>query len=318
MARTSGSGRVVITALAGNLAVAASKFAAFALSGSTALLTEGVHSLVDTADQVLLLVGQRRAARAADRSHPFGYGQEAYFWSFVVALLIFLAGGLVSVAQGWRRIFNPVALERPLVSFGVLGVSTVFEGLSFAVAYREYRRIVAGSEVTLLGFLRLSKDPSVFGTLLEDGAALIGLLLAAAGVSAATWLHLAWADGAASVLIGALLLAVALFMANETRSLIAGESAAPVIEARLRAAAEAAAPPFRLADLVTLQLGPRAILVVATLEGDPRASLAATERCAARVKAACAAADPRTREVLLRLAGTAARAAADMETSSRG
>ena len=266
MARVSGSTRVVLVALAGNLAVAAVKFAAFGLTRSSAMLSEGVHSLVDTADQLLLLIGQRRAARPPDDHHPFGHGMEIYFWSFIVALLIFFAGGAAAVWQGVGKLTHPQPIERPALGFAVLGASAVFEALSLRPAWREYRAVVGEADVGVLQFIRLSKDPSLFTTLVENGAALAGLAIAALGAAGSAWAGLGWADGAASIAIGALLLAVALLLSNETRSLIAGETAAPPIQARIRAAAEGALAHGELRDVTSLQFGPRAILVFLAVE----------------------------------------------------
>ena len=262
--------RVVLAALAGNLGIALTKLLAFAVTRSTAMLTEAVHSFVDTCDQVLLLIGQRRAERPADNTHPFGYGMEIYFWGFIVALMIFLAGGAFSVWQGVEKILHPVEMDHPWINLIVLAVSGVFEGASFRVAYREYRDVVRGKklrgrEVKLWRFLSISKDPGLYTTLLEDGAALTGLALAAIGVVGAGWLHIAWMDGAASAAIGLLLIAVALFMANETRSLIAGESAAEPIVERARAAIDGDPRVLAIFDVASLHLGPRNILLAITL-----------------------------------------------------
>ncbi len=175
MAKDGGTVGVVLAALAGNLAVAAVKFAAFAFTRSTAMLTEAIHSCVDTSDQILLLIGQTRAARPADERHPFGHGMETYFWSFVVALMIFFVGGAASIWQGLQRIAHPAALERPWINYLVLALSAVFEGASFFVAYREFRRTVGRRKIRLLPFLAASKDPGLYSSLMEDGAALAGL-----------------------------------------------------------------------------------------------------------------------------------------------
>jgi cation diffusion facilitator family transporter len=296
----SGSTGVVLIAFGGNIAVAATKFVAAAFTGSTAMLTEGVHSLVDTANQMLLLVGQRRAAKPPTQGHPFGYGMETYFWSFVVAVLILLAGGALSIWEGVEHIVAPVDIAHPAVNFLVLALSALFEVASFARAYAEYRRIVAGSDVGLLRFLSLSKDPSLFGTLLEDGAALLGLAFAAIGLAGAAWRHLAWSDGAASIAIGLLLISSAAFMANEIRSLIAGEAAAPVIERRLREAANSALGPLRMRSLATLQLGPRQILVVITLDVTNDVDLVGWARTAKHIRDACHAVDERVSDILFR------------------
>jgi len=257
-------------ALAGNLAVAFIKLAAFAVTRSTAMLTEAIHSFVDTIDQVLLLIGQKRGARPPDETHPFGYGMEIYFWSFIVALMIFMVGGALSVWQGFEKVRHPVAIDRPWINLVVLALSAVFEGASFQVAYRGFRDVVRGRRVDgrpvrLWRFLSVSTDPSLYTTLLEDGAALVGLALAGLGVLGAGWLGLAWADGAASMAIGVLLVAVALFMANETRSLIAGESAAAPIVEQARAAVEGDPRVASIVDVASLQLGPRNILLAVTL-----------------------------------------------------
>ena len=260
-----GSRKVVYAALSGNLAIAITKFAAFGFTRSTAMLTEAIHSVVDTADQILLLIGQKRSERAPDETHPFGYGMEIYFWSFIVALLIFFVGGAVSIRQGIERILSPEPLVRPWINYLVLAASAVFEGGSFLVGYREYRRIVRGREVRgreirLWEFVKISKDPNLFTTLLEDGAALTGLVIAALGVAGSSLLGLTWADGAASILIGLLLLCVAFVLANESRSLIAGEAAAPPIVQAVQAAARDDTR-IEVVELSTLHLGPQAIMV---------------------------------------------------------
>ncbi len=261
-----GSKRVVFVALAGNLAIAAIKLVAFAFTRSSAMLTEAVHSGVDTLDQMFLLVGMRRAAQPADAAHPFGHGLEAYFWSFAVALLIFALGGAVSVYEGVRRILAPEAMTRPWINYLVLALSAGFEATSFTVSYREFRRTVHGRRIRLWRFLHLSKDPSLFATLLEDAAALVGLALAALGVTGVAVFHLAWADGAASVAIGLLLGAVALFLANEVRSLMAGEAAVPRVVAEVRRILEADPAVEVVEEVLTLHLGPESILVGVTLE----------------------------------------------------
>ncbi|RAK56886.1 cation diffusion facilitator family transporter [Phenylobacterium deserti] len=293
----SGARKVVLAALSGNLAIAVTKFVAFAFTGSTAMLTEGIHSLVDTADQVLLLVAQRRSARPANERHPFGYGMETYFWSFIVALMIFLAGGAVAIWEGAEKILHPEEVTLPWVSLGVLAASALFEGLSFRTAYREYKNIVRGRNVRLFAFLRGSKDPNVFATLLEDGAALVGLALAALGVIGSTFLGLAWADGAASIAIGLLLVSVAVFMANETRSLIAGEAAAPVIVERVLECLRERNDLGELAELRTLHLGPQNILVSIRWRFALALDRAEVEDGAAALEAAARRSDPRIAHV---------------------
>jgi cation diffusion facilitator family transporter len=260
-----GSTRVVYAALAGNVAVAAAKFGAYGVSGSSAMLTEAIHSLVDTVDQLLLLFGQARGRRPPDATHPLGHGMESYFWSFIVAVMVLLLGGVASLYQGVHRILAPADITSLAVSFGVLGIATIVEGASLAVGVREYKRVVRGRDVHLWAFIRVSKDPSLYASLLEDSAALVGIAIAAVGVLATSVFHVAWADGAASIGIGVLLTGNAVILANETRSLIAGEAVAPPVLAEIKRLLEADTRIETVFEIATLHLGPRAILVAVTL-----------------------------------------------------
>ena len=295
-----GSARVVLVALGGNLVIAAAKFGAFALSGSSAMLTEAIHSLIDTADQVLLLIGQRRGGISRDREHPLGHGMETYFWSFIVALMVFLLGGLFGLYQGVRHLFAPEPITSPWISLGVLAVSAVFEGSSFTIAFREFRRIVQGRDIRLWGFIRGSKDPGLYATLLEDSTALVGIGLAAAGVISSAFLHLPWGDGAASIAISLLLVAVSAVLANETRSLIAGEAVAPLVMERLKAVLEADCRIVEVVEIATLHLGPRSILVALTLSFPPDMTVAVLREALHGITQALQAADDRIAYVYVR------------------
>lgn len=264
---------VVYAALAGNLAIAATKYVAFFLTGSSAMLTEAIHSSVDTGNQGLLLFGIARAKKPPSRSHPFGYGMELYFWSFVVALMIFALGGAFSIYEGIHKIQNPEPIERAWVNFLVLGLAILFEGMSFFVAWREFKVVRKGAP--FIRSLLVSKDPSIFAVLLEDGAALAGLAIALLGVAGATVLGLAWADGAASIGIGLLLVAVAIFLANETRSLLTGESAAPAVVQAVKDALNADPRIENVTEVLSMHLGPQEILLGVTL--DYRDDLTAVE-----------------------------------------
>lgn len=298
----SSSTRVVLAALAGNLGVAAAKFVAAALSGSSAMLTEAIHSLIDTGNQGLLLVGEARGRKAADDSHPLGYGMESYFWSFIVALMIFLLGGVISLYQGMQHLAHPRPVAAPWISLGVLAFAALLEGGSLLVGVRAYRRAVHGRSVGIWRFIRLSKDPSVFSVLLEDSAALVGILLAGAGVIGSRFLGLGWADGAASMAIGVLLVFIALILANETRSLIAGEAVSPPVQARLRAVLEREPRVQELIDITTLQLGPGSILVAPTLAFRPDATALDVGTAIDDLAAAMHEADGRVARVYVRLA----------------
>jgi cation diffusion facilitator family transporter len=255
---------VIYAALAGNLAIAATKFIAFTLTGSSAMLTEAIHSSVDTGNQGLLLLGLARARKPPSETHPFGYGMEVYFWAFVVALLIFALGGAFSIYEGVRKILRPEPIERAWINFLVIGLAVLFEGGSFLVAWKEFKVFRKGAP--FFRAIRRSKDPSIFAVLLEDGAALAGLAIAALGVAGSAILGIAWADGAASAAIGVLLVAVAIFLANETRSLLTGESASPAIVAAVRQMLSADPRIDTVAEVLSMHLGPQEILLGVTLD----------------------------------------------------
>ncbi|TGD98228.1 cation diffusion facilitator family transporter [Methylobacterium nonmethylotrophicum] len=263
----SGSKLVVYAALAGNLAIAVTKLAAALYTGSGAMFTEAVHSFVDTGNQGLLLYGMRRAARPADDSHNFGHGLELYFWSFVVALLIFTLGGAYAVYEGVEKLKHPEPMEAPWINVGVIALSAVFEGLSFRTARREMRARFA--QVSLWTAVTRSKDPSTFAIILEDGAALIGLGLALAGVVASGFLGWPQADGVASVAIGLLLVATAGILFRETRSLLTGESASPRLIEQARSILAADQRVVRIERMRSLQLGPGTVLLAVTLDLAP-------------------------------------------------
>ena len=255
---------VVYAALAGNLAIAATKVVAFALTGSSAMLTEAIHSSVDTGNQGLLLLGLARAKKPPSQTHPFGYGMEVYFWAFVVALLIFALGGAFSIYEGVLKILRPEPIARAWINFLVIGIAVLFEGGSFLVAWKEFSVLRRGAP--FLQAIRRSKDPSVFAVLLEDGAALAGLAIAALGVAGSALLGIPWADGAASVAIGVLLVTVAAFLANETRSLLTGESASPRIVEAVREMLAADPRIDTVAEVLSMHLGPQEILLGVTLD----------------------------------------------------
>jgi cation diffusion facilitator family transporter len=281
---------VVYAALAGNLAIALTKFVAAGMTGSSAMLSEGVHSLVDTTNEVLLLYGMKRAARPRDASHPFGYGRELYFWSFVVALLVLALGAGVSIYEGVMHLLHPQPMERPLVNYVVLGLSLVFEGASWVVALREFRRH-KGAMGWFEAFRR-SKDPTTFTVLFEDSAALVGLLIALAGIALAHHYAMPMFDGMASVAIGGVLAVSSLLLARETKGLLIGEAAHPHVRDAILRIADADADILSANGVLTVQLGPDE--VVAALSAEFRDDLDTTriEACVNRVEAAIKHAHP--------------------------
>lgn len=223
MASHSGSKTVIYAAVAGNLLIAATKFIAATWTGSSAMMSEGVHSLVDTGNGLLLLYGLHRAAQPPDLTHPFGHGRELYFWSFIVALLVFSVGAGVSLYEGVAHIVTPSHATNLKVNYVVLGLSALFEGYSWSVAFREFRS--AKGSLGYLAAVRQSKDPSVFTVLLEDTAALLGLFVAFLGISAAAYFDSPELDGVASIVIGLILAAIAILLARESKALLLGEAA---------------------------------------------------------------------------------------------
>jgi cation diffusion facilitator family transporter len=260
-----GSNIVVWAALAGNLLIALTKYVAAFFSGSSAMLSEAVHSTVDTGNQGLLLYGQRRAARPADEGHPFGHGLELYFWAFVVAILIFGLGAGVSAYEGVDKLLRPHPVGNAGWNYAVLALSTVFEGVSWGIAFREFND-GRSRRVPLLRAIGQSKDPTVFTVLFEDSAALIGLAIAAVGLFVTDSLGLAWGDGVASLAIAAVLGTTAVVLARETKSLLTGESASPRVVAGIREVLLADGNVNAVNELKTIHLGPEDIFVAASLE----------------------------------------------------
>jgi cation diffusion facilitator family transporter len=260
----SGTVLAVWAALAGNFMVALAKFIAAALTGSAAMLSEAVHSLVDTVNEVLLLYGIARSARPADRSHPLGYGRELYFWSFVVALLIFALGAGVSVYQGVSRILVPHSLERPGVIYAVLAVALVFEGASWWISMRAFGA-TKGNRGWWEAF-RDSKDPPAFIVVFEDSAALLGILAAAAGTAAAIRTGDARWDGVASLVIAAILAGVAALLAQESKKLLIGERADPALSDAILHTASDIAGVCSANSIVTVQIAPHSVIATLSLD----------------------------------------------------
>jgi len=273
---------VIYAALTGNLAIALTKFAAAFFTGSSAMLSEGVHSLVDTGNGGLLLYGMHRAARPPDRTHPLGHGRELYFWSFIVALLVLAMGAGVSFYEGVMHIRQPEPIEQPLVNYLVLAVSFVFEGGSWWVALREFR-----ARKGRLGYFqafRLSKDPTTFTVLLEDSAALLGLLVALAGLAGAQLLGMPELDGVASIGIAAVLAVSASLLARETKGLLIGETAHPVVSDAILAIA-AADDGVRCANgVLTVQMGPSQVVAALSAEFEDALTTPQIEACINRIE----------------------------------
>jgi cation diffusion facilitator family transporter len=260
---TSGGNRAIIAALLANIGIAIIKFVAFLFSGSSSMLAESVHSLADTGNQGLLLLGGRKSRKAADEAHPFGYGRERFVFAFVVSIILFSVGGVFSVWEGIQKLVSPHPLENPWVPVIVLVLSIVLESFSFRTAIRESRH--SRGKESLPAFIRHAKAPELPIVILEDFAALVGLTLAFLGVGLTIITHNGIFDGISTVCIGALLIGVAIILGVETKSLLVGEGAAPGDLAKIRDAINAHPDVEALIHIKTLYLGPDELLVGAKI-----------------------------------------------------
>ncbi|MCT9928835.1 cation diffusion facilitator family transporter [Planotetraspora sp. A-T 1434] len=260
-----GGTKAIIAALGANMAIAAAKFVAFLFTGSSSMLAESVHSVADSGNQALLLLGGKRAEKGRTRKHPFGYGRERYFYAFVVAVVLFTIGALFSIYEGWHKIADPHPVESPLWAFAVLIFAIVAEGFSFRTAIKESRQIKG--DHSWVSFIRRAKAPELPVVLLEDFGALLGLVFALFGVTMAVVTGNGIWDGVGTVMIGVLLAVIAVILAAETKSLLIGESATPEVEEQICAALEDAGV-AKVIHLRTLHLGPEELLVAAKIAVD--------------------------------------------------
>jgi len=260
---TEGGTRAVLAALAANLGIAVSKFVAFAFTGSSAMLAESIHSLADSGNQGLLLLGGRRARRPVTAEHPFGYGRERYFYAFVVALVLFSLGSLFALYEGVAKIASPHPVESPVWAFGVLGAAMVLEAASFRTAVREANKLRAGQ--SWAAYVRRAKSPELPVVLLEDSGALLGLVFALFGVGLTELTGDPVWDGVGTVAIGVLLGVIAVVLAVETKSLLLGESASRDAVRRIADALVAGPEVDRVIHLKTMHLGPDELLVAAKI-----------------------------------------------------
>ncbi len=281
----------MLAAFAANLAIAATKFVAFVITGSASMLAESVHSVADSGNQALLLIGRRKARRAETEEHQFGFGAERYFYGFIVALVLFTVGAVFSVYEGVQRISHPEHLSSPAVAFAVLGIAAVLEGLSFRTAIKESNQTRGPHPWrSFVRFIRRAKAPEIPAVLLEDSAALTGLVFALCAVALTTITGNARWDGVGSLGIGVLLGFVAGVLATEMKSLLIGESANAEVERAIVAALEDGPEVERVIHLRTLHLGPETLLVAAKIavrgDQDAAALVAGIDRAERRVRAA--------------------------------
>ncbi|RZG73525.1 cation transporter [Acinetobacter sp. WCHAc060033] len=274
---------VVYAALFGNLAIALVKFAAAYITNSSAMLSEAVHSVVDTLNEILLLYGLKKSQQTADYQHPFGYGRELYFWAFIVALLVFALGSVVSIFQGIQHIRHPEVIESPMVNYAVLGFAILCEGTSWFIALKTFKK-TKGSMGYFEAFRR-SKDPTTFTVLFEDSAALIGLLIALVGIFCAHQFNLPVLDGVASVLIGVVLAISALLLARETKGLLMGETADPKLRHNVLQVAQEDQAVYSANGVLTEQMGAHQVIASLSLEFKDGLTSDEIETCVNRIEA---------------------------------
>lgn len=281
-ASTVSSHTTIYAALAGNLAIAVTKFVAAFMTGSSSMLSEGVHSMVDTSNELLLLYGLRRAAMPPDDDHPFGHGRELYFWSFIVALMVFAIGAGVSIYEGVVHLQAPEPISHPLANYVVLGLSFVFEGVTWVIALKRFRQ--KKGDLGYFQAFRQSKDPTDFTVLFEDTAALLGIIIAFFSILAAHYLEIPQLDGVGSLIIGLILAVTAAFLARESKGLLIGEQASEELERRIIAELGEEPAIHGINGLVTAQLAPRQVLVALSAEFTDEATAPVIEQSVARLE----------------------------------
>lgn len=291
------SSRAIYAAIAANLAIAASKFVAATFTGSAAMIAEGVHSLVDTGNGALLLLGKRLSRKPADATHPFGYGKELYFWTLIVAIEIFGIGGGVSIYEGLLHLWNPVLFQNPIWNYAVLGFAFVAEGISFMFATKEF--VAEKGERSVWNTVRTSKDPTTFAVLFEDGAAMLGLVVAFAGVFLAHRLQNPYFDAGASIVIGLILATVAVLLAYESKGLLVGESADPEMLRELRRLAESEPGVVKVSRAMTMYFGPDTILLAMDIRFRPDLQASELERIIDRVEKKIGDRHPEIRHIFI-------------------
>jgi cation diffusion facilitator family transporter len=284
-----GGGKAIIAALAANLGIAAAKFVAFFLTGASSMLAEAIHSVADSGNQLLLLLGGRQARREATPEHPFGFGRDRYIYGFLVAIVLFSVGGVFAVYEGVHKLLHPEPLESPAIAIGVLVIAIGLEGFSLRTAVKETKPELQPGQ-NYWNYIRTARAPELPVVLLEDTAALTGLVLALLGVGLTALTGVAAFDGIGTVAIGLLLVAVAAILGVETKSLLLGEAATPEAQRRIVAALEAGGSGLSVIHMRTQHLGPEELLVAAKIaveHDDTAASIArAIDEAEVRVRAA--------------------------------
>lgn len=301
-----GSKKVIYAALAGNALIAVTKFVAAGMTGSSAMLSEGIHSVVDTGNQGLLLYGIARSKRPADDRHPFGYGAELYFWSFVVAIMIFAVGSGISIYEGVQKILDPHPVESVIINYFVLGLAMIFEGVAWTIAFREFRKTRGRNGY--FEAVRESKDPTVFTVLFEDTAAMLGLIVAFASIAGAQYFSIPELDGTGSLMIGLILAVTAALLAYETKSLLIGEAASPEIVAAITNIVNATPTVDQVNEIRTLHRGPNDVLLAISVDFENNLTAGKVEEAIAQLEDAIKERFPIVRRLFVEVQSAASHA----------
>lgn len=298
-----GSKKVIYAALIGNSLIAVTKFFAASITGSSAMLSEAIHSCVDTGNQGLLLYGLRRAKRKSDAAHPFGYAQEIYFWAFVVAILIFALGSGISIYEGIHKVQHPEPVTSAFINYIVLGLAMIFEGVAWAIAFREFNS--RRGKRSVMRAIKDTKDPSIMTVLLEDTAAMLGLMVAFGGIFAAQVLDMPVLDGVASIGIGVILAAAALILGLETKSLLIGEAASSETLHSLEVLVHGVPGVSAVNEILTMHLGPEDILVNVSLDFEDQMTAGEIEETVTRLEKRIRSAHPEVSRIFVEVQSAA-------------
>jgi len=293
----SGSKKVIYVALAANAVIATAKFIAAAITGSSAMFSEGIHTSVDTGNQLMLLLGLKKAKQPADKNHPFGYGKEIYFWCFIVAIMVFAIGAGISIYEGIHSVMDPHPIENVLISYGVLGFGILLTGVAWYFAWKEFKHIKGNRG--LFEAVHKEKNPTTFVVLFEDSAALLGLFVAIAGIGLSQWTGNPIFDGIASICIGVILGSTAAWLAYETKGLLIGESAQTQTVQGINTLARKLDAIKNVNEVLTMHVGPEYILVTITADFNNKLNAGAIEQSVARLTNDIKAKYPRVKRVFI-------------------
>ncbi len=302
-------------ALVANFLIAITKFVAASFTGSSAMLSEGIHSVVDTGNQLLLLLGLKRSEKQADLTHPFGYGKELYFWALIVAILLFSVGGGMSLYEGITHLQHPGELSDPTWNYVVLGLAFLFEGISWYIALRKFLEVK--SDMSFFKRLRRSKDPAIFVVVVEDSAAMLGILIAFAGVFLGHQLNNPHIDGMASIMIGVVLAAVAVFLVYESKGLLVGEAASPQLVTSIKNIIEEDNSTHSMQDPLTMHFGPQEVLLAVNVQFQHELSAEAIEEAVDRIENTIRQKHPEIKRIFIEAESIAGRRHPSRETKTQ-